>query len=305
MGTRVSFVNGGAMEFKIVVDSGGDITQEMGEKLGIEVIPMMVIDGDKEYKDGVDILPDVMYEQMIDGTVFTTSQISVTSYMESFKKYALNHERVLYIGLSSGISDTFQAASVAAGNMKEEFPGFEIELVDSLSATMGMYILALETLKRMEKFSTLSEAKAFVEYMRGNIKHIFSVDDLQFLYRGGRLSKLSFLVGGALNIKPILSINKNGKLESIHKVRGVKAATAKLVELFKANKKDSISNSEVVVLHGYTTGFADSLIDEMKKDYPDFNPYRGQLGCTIGAHTGPWFAALIFLTENPDDFFGK
>lgn len=291
------------MDYKIVVDTGGDFSREIAEELGVEVLPIMITDDKNEYRDGIDIFPDELYKRMKEGTVFKTSQIPLYTYLECFKKYAERGEKVICVVLSSGLTSTIKTAHLAVNTIREEHPDFDISLIDSKAATGGIVLLVKELLRRKEEFSKKEDAARYLEFLTTRIKHLFIVDDLKYLYRGGRLSKLSFVVGGALNVKPLLQINEEGELRSFQKTRGTKAAISKLVDTFDKDMEGiDFKDSLISLVYGADMELMNLLEDELLKRHGQLNFLKTQLAATVGAHTGPEFTALIYLRMNKDEY---
>ncbi|NLM05937.1 MAG: DegV family protein [Tissierellia bacterium] len=291
------------MDYKIVVDTGGDFTQELVEELGLEVLPIMIMDDKKEYRDGIDIFPEEFFKRMKEGTVFKTAQIPLYTYLECFKKYAERGEKVICIVLSSGLTSAIETAKLAANAVREEYPDFDISLVDSKAATGGIILIVKELLRRKEEFPKKEDAVRYLEFLTSRIRHLFIVDDLQYLYRGGRLSKLGFVVGGALNVKPLLTITEEGELKSFQKARGTKAAISKIVDTFDKDMEGiDFKESLISLLYGADKDLVNILEEELSKRHGDLNLMISQLGPTIGAHIGPEFTALNYLKMNPDEF---
>lgn len=284
------------MDIKLVLDSGSDITQKEAELYDVEVIPMSVNDGEREYRDGVDLMPDEIYRRMAAGDVFKTSQIAVATYIEYFEKYAKEKIPMIYLSLSSGLSKTIESAALAGRMLKETYPDFELTIVDSLGATNGILLMAKAFKDHKGNFQSLQDGIDFLEDLRKKVVHLYSVNDLKYLYRGGRLSKLSFLVGGALNIKPILHVDETGHLKSLMKARGVKNLISKIVDTFEADMKGTdLSKAYVAIQMAMNADLRDLLEQELKVRFGEFPLIRNQLGATIGAHIGPEFVGLYYL----------
>lgn len=284
------------MDIKLVVDSGSDITQLEAESFGVEVIPMSVNDGEKEYRDGVDLMPEEIYRRMTEGDVFKTSQIAVQTYIDHFEKYAVDKIPMIYLSLSSGLSKTIESAALAGRMLKEKYPDFTLTIVDSLAATNGILLMAKAFHDKKDTFQSLEDGVVFLEHLRKKVVHLYSVNDLKYLYRGGRLSKLSFLVGGALNIKPILYVDETGHLKPLMKTRGVKNLVTKMVDVFEKDMKGrDLSKAYVAIQMGMNQELRDLLEQELKARLGDFPIVRNRLGATIGAHTGPEFVGLYYL----------
>lgn len=284
------------MDIKIVVDSGGDITQEMGKEWGVEVLPILVNDGEREYRDGIDIFPDDFYRRMVQGTVFRTSQIAQDTYVSCFSKYAEAGQPMIYFSLSSALSKTYESAVLAATIVRERYPEARIAVLDSRSATDGIVLCIRAFLDAKKDWANLDEAVDYLENLRSRTVHICSVNDLQYLYRGGRLSKIGFLVGGALNIKPIIHMNDRGELKSLAKVRGFRGVISKMSDIFEEDMKGKDLSKAYIALEMATNPeLCAELEEELERRFGKLNYFRNQLGATIGAHIGPEFVGLFYI----------
>ncbi len=284
------------MDIKIVVDSGGDITQEMGREWGVEVLPILVNDGEREYRDGVDIFPDEFYERMVQGTVFRTSQIAQETYVSCFSKYAETGQPMLYYSLSSALSKTCESAQVAADIVRERYPGAKIAVLDSRTATDGIILCVRAFLDAKKEWANLEEAVRYLEDLRSRTVQICSVNDLKYLYRGGRLSKIGFLVGGALNIKPIIHVNDKGELKSFAKARGFRGVVSKMADIFEEDMKGrDLSDAYIALEMATNAELCAELEAELERRFGKLKYFRNQLGATIGAHIGPDFVGLFYI----------
>ena len=201
---------------------------------------------------------------------------------------------MLYFCLSSGLSATYEGSMLAARNLKETYPGKEVLPIDTLAATGGIGILAERAVENRKKGMSLHENFDAVTALVPKLRHFFMVQDLMYLKRGGRVSAATAIVGSALNIKPMLKIDENGKLVTIDKKRGNKAAMMSLFSYFKDNYNPELGNT-VYICDADTPQLAEALAEKVKAEAPDVAVRRTMLSPIIGAHTGPGMLSMILL----------
>lgn len=283
------------MAFVIITDSASDIPKSVIDEYGAYVMPTPVTVDGKDLRDGTTIFPDEFYKLQAEGThEIKTYHISQLMFEEHFTKFADQGDEVLYICFSTGIAGTFQAASLAKEEVLEKYPDFKITIIDSHCASIG-YGLVVERLLKMQKNGAPQEmlieaAHFFCEHM----VHMIAVQSLDYLYAGGRVSKASFVVGGMLDIKPILMTDENGALKATEKVRGWKKAMSRLVELAGENGVE-LKNQVIGVCYGTDKESLEILKENLKKEYKVRGFVETQVGCAIGAHTGPSIVACVCL----------
>ncbi|WP_425539639.1 DegV family protein [Microaceticoccus formicicus] len=295
---------------KIITDDGADVPVRYVEQYNLDILPIAINDGEHEFFNGVNITKDDVYNGMREGKVYKTAQVTLSKLIEVFTKYASEGVPVIYLPLSSGISGTYSTAVIAMNDVLEKFPDAKIEVVDSLSATFGEGMLAIKLAKLRDKgmeFESLVEKAKELRYYQ---EHIYSVDTLEYLYRGGRVSKASKVVGGLLNIKPILGLEKEkGTLNSIDKARGSKGLFSKILENMNRLSKDGEFNPKqtIAICHGDWEEEALRLKEYLVKNagMAEEDVMISFIGPVIGAHTGPEILGVCFST-NPDseiDYF--
>lgn len=284
-------------DYIICMDASGDIIKEAASKNGIEFVPMEYSLGDEmRTSQGCESeeLLKKFYDGQRNGDMTKTSQISPYMYEEYFKQFLKNGKSILYFCLSSGLSSTYQSSILAAENLKEEYPDVEVLPVDTLAATGGIGLLVEKAIENrtsgMDIHENFESVKALVPYLR----HFFMVQDLMYLKRGGRVSAATAIVGSALNIKPILKIDENGKLTTIDKKRGNKAAMSALFAYFKENYNPELGNT-IYICDGDTPDLAESLAAKVQEAVPGIIVRRMMLSPIIGAHTGPGMLSMILL----------
>ena len=284
------------MKIKFILDSAADMPEELTDKYDIDVFPLYIHHGDKQYKDGIGITSKKVYENMKNSEVYKTSQVAVNDFMEKFEEYAKKDKTVIYPAFSSELSGTFQSAVLAKNKIKEKYSDFDITIIDTKSASMGVGLALYNVLQEMEK-NNLNKKEIIekIKYYAEHMEHIFTVEDLDYLVRGGRLNKISGLVGGILNIKPIIEV-ENGKLEQLEKKKGSKKVRKRIIELF-LEKGTNIAEQNLAILHANSKKKAEEFKSEIEEKTKYKSVIFSDIGAVIGAHTGPGTYGIIFLNE--------
>jgi DegV family protein with EDD domain len=282
-------------EYVICSDASVDIEQQYIEDKGVVIIPMEYVLGSDELimKNRLsDEELKTFYDAMRRGEPTHTSQITPYYYHEVFRREALKGHDILYLSLSGGLSSTYSSALTAAEEIEEEFEGIRIEVVDTRAATGGMGLLLRKAVKDRENGAALSDNAAGLRASVGKVCHWFLVDDLKYLYRGGRISAATAVAGTVLSIKPILKIADDGTLVSIAKKRGLAKAAAFLAECYEGSV-DKTLPADVVIAHADCAHEAETMKKRILSANPDANVYICGLSPVIGAHTGPGMIAVI------------
>ena len=284
-------------DYIICMDASGDIIREIAQENGIEFVPMEYSLGE-EMRTSHGCEDETVLKRFYDGQrggdLTRTSQISPFMYEEYFGKFLKEGKSVLYFCLSSGLSATYEGSMLAARNLKETYPGKEVLPIDTLAATGGIGILAERAVENRKKGMSLHENFDAVTALVPKLRHFFMVQDLMYLKSGGRVSAATAIVGSALNIKPMLKIDENGKLVTIDKKRGNKAAMMSLFSYFKDNYNPELGNT-VYICDADTPQLAEALAEKVKAEAPDVAVRRTMLSPIIGAHTGPGMLSMILL----------
>ena len=276
------------VQYEIFTDATSDLPQEIIDTLGIKVIPMdFEINGKvySHYPDERNLDSKTFYEMAQQGIMATTTQITPARFIEYFIPTLEEGKDILYICFSSGLSGTYGSSQVAIQNLKEDYPNRKIMSVDSLCASCGEGLLVYLAAKEKEKGKTIEELYNWVEENRLNICHWYKVDDLFHLKRGGRIGSIAATFGTALNIKPLLNMDNEGKLQLVEKVRGTKACEHhminKLKENYLPNKYDTI-----IISHADCEYEALSLEKMLRKECEVGEIIHSKIGPVIGAHSG-------------------
>lgn len=286
------------MNIKLMTDSASDLPEDLIEKYDIDVLPLYVLDGDKEYLDRIEISPEKVLEDMKTGTVYKTAQVSLEAFLNKFREYLEKDQIIIYISFSSELSGTFSNAYIAKESLKTEYPNGDIVVIDSKAASGGLGFIVLEIAKMIEKGSTKDEVLERLEKLMESIEHIFTIDDIEYLYRGGRVSKAQNIIGGLLSIKPILWVDK-GRLEPLEKVRGKNKVLKSMLDIIERLKGETdLKEQTIIITHGNDLEAANKLKEMMMERFGVEKFIINTIGSVIGAHAGPGTLAVFFLKEN-------
>lgn len=284
------------MGYYIFADVSIDIDKDFAAANDVRYIPMEYVLGEDTYPcvaPESDEMMHTYYERLRQKVTTHTSQIVPNNYIEIFEPYVKNGDEIVYISLSSGLSSTYDSALMAVKMLKEDYDDVKIEVVDSLGATGGMGLMVESAVINRDKGMSYTENAKWLRDHANNVNYWFKVEDLMYLKRGGRVSAATAIVGTALNIKPILTIDKTGHLQTIDKKRGNKQAMKGLLERFVANFDASICNS-VYLSCADCKEDAETLKEMILAEKPEANVRITMLSPIIGAHTGPDMIALIY-----------
>lgn len=284
------------MSVKIIVDSASDIKFSFAEANGLYFVPLKTSLGGVEYRDGIDILPDEFYGKLESNKELAhTSQVNASEFATIFEEIVEAGDEAVVITLSSGLSGTCQSANVAA----DDYEG-KIFVVDSLSATAGEQVLVLQALKLRNEGKSASEIHAELTAMSHKARLFVRVDTLEYLKRGGRISKTSAVVGSLLNIKPVLTLNGEGKLETVGKARGLKMSHKMMNDSILECGGIDFSMPVVITYAGdLGDGSVEKYLEDSKEIFGENidKVTIGQLGCVIGTHTGPGAIVVSFIPK--------
>lgn len=284
-------------DFMILTDSSADLSAEMAAKLDVQVLPMSFIMDDKtylNYPDNREMDPHRFYELLREGGSATTAAINIHEYTEALEKLLSAGHDVLLLVFSSGLSSTFQASRLAIEELREEFPDRKIYTVDTLCASLGQGLLVTLAARKRAEGLSIEEVRDWVEDNKLHLCHQFTVDDLHFLKRGGRISATTAAVGSMLKIKPVLHVDNEGKLVNIAKARGRNASLKALVDKMEQTAIDP-ANQTVYISHGDCLEDAEKVADMIRTRFGTTDIQMNFIGPVIGAHSGPGTVALFYL----------
>ncbi|MCR4911666.1 MAG: DegV family protein [Bacilli bacterium] len=282
--------------YKIFVDLSADITDEITKKYHIGFMPMNYSIDDKEYLSDKFLTEEEMkrfYQDMKDGKVTKTSQITPFMYKELLKENMENKDKILYFSLSSGLSSTYNNAKLVEEELEEDNSDFKFKVVDSLGATGGIGLLAEIAAINRENGMSLEDNYKFMVELAKRGEYWFYVDDLKYLKRGGRVSASKAFIATTLNIKPIMSINDEGKLFGFGKKIGKKLAAKALVEKYFETRDEKYST--IYVCHGDDINSANYVKKLILEKDSNVNIRMTQICPVIGAHSGPGTVALCHI----------
>ena len=288
------------MSYVIVTDATADLSSEMVQNFSqIRILPMQIeIGGHSCFYGRPDALTaDQFYTLQRDGSYASTSQISPGMYSEYWEPYLERGDDILYLCFSSGMSGTLMSAQIAAEELKERWPQRKILIADTLAGSVGEGLLVYEAARKQSAGMALDDLYAWVLAHRMEVCHRFTVDRFDHLQHGGRVSAAAAAVGTMLQIKPMLSVDEQGKLVVIQKPRGRKKAISALVSQMEAGWRPEISRT-VIVGHGGNPEIARELYDSVAASFPEAELHISEIGPVIGAHTGPDMLALTYWGNN-------
>lgn len=281
------------MTFKIITDSTADLDENWANEHDVEILGLTIqLDGKIYETVGPDRLTsETLLESMKNGGKPTTSQVNVGQFEESFRRHAANGDEVLYLAFSSVLSGTYQSSMIARDLVLEDYPDATIEIVDTLAAAGGEGYLSVLAAAARDEGKTLEETKAMIVDILPRLRTYFLVDDLYHLMRGGRLSKTSAIMGSLANIKPLLWLDKTGKLVPLAKIRGRKKALKEVVS--QATK--SIAHRTAVVAYANDLEGAEALKESLLEHEEIDDVLIMPLGSVISAHVGPGTLAAFTI----------
>ncbi|MEH7013880.1 DegV family protein [Neobacillus niacini] len=287
------------MPVKILADSASDLPKNFYSDHNVTLFPLKVQVNGQEYEDIITTDPKTVYDAIRGGDLPKTSQVSPLLFEEVFTKMAENNEDGIYIAFSSELSGTYQTSVMILDQVKEKYPKFNLTIVDTKCASLGFGLVVKEAARLAVENVSKEEILKDVLFRSQHMEHLFTVEDLDYLAKGGRVSKASAFLGGLLNIKPILNV-EDGKLVPIEKIRGKKKVYRRLVELMKERGED-FSHQVVGISHADSE---DTLLEVKSLIEEELHPketYISNIGSVIGAHTGPGAIAIFFLSKLPSE----
>ena len=285
-------------EYVITTDNNADLPVEYYKEHNVGCMYFSYTMDDVLYKQGSYMPEGEFYGKMRAGSMPTTAQVNPEEARLLFEPYLKEGKDILHIAFSSGLSGTYNSCRIAVEELREKYPDRIITIIDSLAASLGQGLLVYLAQKMKEDGADMQTVAEWAENHRKNIVHLFTVDDLNHLYRGGRVSKTTAVLGGMLNIKPILHVDDEGKLIPIGKVRGRKKSILELASLMDeklGSHKDTYDT--IFISHGDCLEDAKILAEKIKARYQINTEIINYVGSVIGAHSGPGTLALFFVGD--------
>jgi DegV family protein with EDD domain len=280
--------------FDIYTDSSCDLSNEMIEKYNLKVMQLEVTIDDNPPILNRDIDPKDLYDKLREGAMAKTNAVTPGFFEDHMKETLEAGRDILYIGFTSGLSVTYNNGAMICGELQEEYPERKIMHIDTLCASVGQGLLVHYAAVKREEGISIEEIFKGIMDMKDKIHHQVTVDDLFFLKRGGRVSATTAIAGSVLNIKPIIHVTAEGKLDTIGKIRGRKHALKELVSKM-INNADIDTWNQVFISHGDCLEDAERVREHILEVFPKAEVTINYVGPVIGAHTGPGVIALCYL----------
>jgi DegV family protein with EDD domain len=284
------------MSFWIVTDSGTDFPAAYVQKQkNLIIVPMMYqIEGQFHTPDSTEESTKALYAKLRSGVVATTSQVTIEAWKEVFQKLLADGQDVLCIAFSSALSGTYEAAESAKEQLKADYPSGKLIVIDSKCASMGLGLLVHKVLQMRDSGASIEDTAKWVTENLQKVIHWFTVDDLQFLRRGGRVSATSAYLGGIMKIKPILHVSNEGKLIPREKVQGRKRSLRTLFEKVKENAVEP-EKQTIFISHGDCLEDAQWLASALQDELHVKDVMISFIGPVVGSHSGPGTMAIFFM----------
>ncbi len=288
------------MSYTIVTDSSCNLPESLIDELELEVLPLVFMADGKEYqsylKGQVTDLKQ-FYTMMREGKIFTTSLPNLSDAQNLFEDIFKQGNDILYLGFSSGLSGTYEGVRGIGKTLQQQFPNQTFTSVDTLAASVGQGLIVYYAAKMRKEGKTLQEVEQWVRDNRLNLAHWFTVDDLMFLFRGGRVSRTAAFAGSLLNIKPVLHVDNDGLLIPMEKTRGRKKSIQALVKHMEASVIKPLEDQVIGISHGDCIEDVEYLQKLITEKFGVRNYLVNYVDPVIGAHSGPGTLALFFLAH--------
>ena len=280
---------------KLFADSASDLPKSYFELHNVELIPLRVHIDNDEYEDIIGIDSKEVYAAIRAGKQPKTSQASPELFLKLFEELAKSGEEGFYIALSSALSGTYSTAVIMKEQLMEAYPDLKLTIIDSKCASLGIGLLIKEAVRLRDEGLGLSIIEEKIRFSSSHMEHLFTVEDLDYMARGGRVSKASAFIGGLLNIKPLLHVEE-GKLVPIEKIRGRKKVIKRMIDLM-GERGDRLEEQNIAISHGDDEETALELKQLIEERYHPKSIDIHLIGSTVGAHAGPNTLALFFLNK--------
>lgn len=279
----------------IITDSASDLPKDYIEQHKLHVIPTPVVIDNVDYFDGATIQTGEFYQILDDiKRDVKTYHINPAMFTEAFVPYAQAGDSVIYLCFSTGIAGTFNAANIALSNLREDYPDFDLTIIDSKCASAGFGLVISKLIAMLEKGASKEEIIEAADYFISHIKHVFTVQTLAYLIKGGRLTKFKGTLAETLDMKPVLIVDEDGALKVIKTVRGRKKSLRYLIDYAKETGYH-LENQTVALCHGEDCDSLDFVNGMIQETFHPKNTFISIVGCAIGAHTGRGIIGFCFF----------
>lgn len=285
------------MSYRITTDSTCDLPQSFYDERGIDYVGLSFILAGEEYQEGPDLklTPKEFYDELRHGGSSSTQQVNAFQFKAFVEPFLQAGEDVLHIAFSSGLSGTYASCVQGAEELREQYPDRKLIVIDSLAASMGEGLLVYYADENRKAGLSIEENAQWLLDNRLHLCHWFTVDDLMFLHRGGRVSKASAILGSMVGIKPVLHVDDEGHLILMSKSRGRQSSLQALANKMKETATGDLSEQMVFISHGDCKEDAEKLATMLKKEFGIHKFLIHTIGAVIGSHSGPGTVALFFL----------
>lgn len=284
-------------DFVILTDSSADLDGRLASQYGIQVLPLSFVLQERTYHnfpDNREMDPHDFYTRLRQGEAATTAAVNVAQYTDMLEPLLQAGKDVLILAFSSGLSTTYTSSAIAVEELSEKYPERRLYTVDTLCASLGQGLLVYLAAQQRAAGRTIEEVRDWAEETKLHLCHQFTVDDLHFLKRGGRISATTAVVGSMLQIKPVLHVDNEGHLINIGKARGRQASLKALVDKM-AQTAVKPEEQTVFISHGDCLEDAQTVANMVKERFGVKEVYINYVGPVIGAHSGPGTVALFYL----------
>lgn len=280
---------------RIITDSASDLPKDYIEKHHLHVIPTPVVIDDIDYFDGATIQTEEFYKILDDiKRDVKTYHINPAMFTEAFTPYAQAGDTIIYLCFSTGIAGTYNAANIAKSNVLEDYPDFDLTIIDSKCASIGFGLLVSKLITMLEKGASKEEIIEAADYFISHIKHVFTVQTLAYLVKGGRLTKFKGTIAETLDMKPVLIVDEKGALSVIKTVRGRKKSLRFLIDYAKETGFH-LENQKVAICHGEDIESLNFVKDLAEETFHPKSFLISTVGCAIGAHTGRGLVGFCYF----------
>lgn len=284
------------MTVKLFADSASDLPAAYFNEHNIELLPLKVhIDG-QDYEDLITIEPKTVFNKIRDGHMPKTSQVSPDLFLKKFTQLAESNQAGIYVAFSSQLSGTYQTAVMIRDQVKEDYPDLDLTIIDSKCASLGYGLVVMKAAELLNNGGSKEEIIEASRFNSEHMEHLFTVEDLEYLAKGGRVSKASAFLGGLLNIKPLLHM-EDGKLIPLEKLRGKKKLLKRILDMME-ERGENLSDQVIAISHGDDEEFALEMKQLIEEKFSPKDVYISIIGCAIGSHTGTGTLAIFFLNQH-------
>lgn len=281
---------------KIFTDSGCDLPKSYYEENDVVLLPLRVQLNNKEYEDVISIDSKEVYDGIRQGAQPKTSQVSPELFLKHFEDLAKKEEEGIYIAFSSELSGTYSTAQMIRNQVLEQYPSLKLVIIDSKCASLGHGLVVEEAVRLRNLGTSFEDVATRISAFAPQMEHLFTVEDLDYLAKGGRVSKASAFLGGLLSIKPILNV-EDGKLVPIEKSRGRKKALNRMLDLMQ-ERGGSFTNKIVGISHSDDVAFANEAKASIQERFSPQSVQISMIGSAIGSHVGPGTIAIFFTNKS-------